>query len=87
MNKDTIMKIVEKVLDIGESPKHYASADICSSSAAFRVSMRIHCKNDNGISTGLEDTRYFGIDSDYEMAQEWIRKWSEKIKREREAHE
>ena len=84
MDKDIILQVVAKTIDIGSSKKHYVSIDVSAFDKAFPVTVYIHnCKD--GYSNGICDTVYLSMNESYELHKEWFDKWSAIIAKEREA--
>ena len=86
METETAIKIVDKVFQIGESPKHYASVDFSTNKHTFAAAVHIHEKDNHGLSAGLADTRYFNNESSYIMHSDWLNGWISRIGSERESN-
>lgn len=83
MEKEKILKIVEKAIEIGTSSEHYVSISISANPLAFPVDVYIHNIDCNGLSAGIADRRPFcGIDS-IEMYEDWIAHWAQRLREER----
>ncbi len=84
METETAIKIVDKVFQIGESPKHYASVNFSTNKHTFAATVHIHNKDNHGLSAGLVDTRYFNNEASYTIHGDWLNGWIAKIGLERE---
>ena len=83
MDKENILKIVEKAIDIGGSPEHYVSIAVSANPLSFPVDVCIHNIDHNGFSAGIADRRSFcGIDS-IELHEDWIARWTQRLREER----
>lgn len=86
METETAKKIVDKVFQIGESPKHYASVDFSTNKHSFAATVHIHDKDNHGLSAGLADTRYFNNDASYSIHDDWLNRWISTVRSERETN-
>lgn len=86
MNTENILKIVEKVIEIGSSREHYASLSLSMSPNTFPLSVNIHNLDSKGLPAGLADRRFIcGVDS-YEMHRDWFNHWRDQIREERKSN-
>lgn len=86
METDTAKKIVDKVFQIGESKKHYASVDFSTNKHTFAATVHIHDKDNQGMSAGLADTRYFVNEASFAMHDDWFKNWINTLRTERESN-
>lgn len=83
MNKENILKIVEKALEMGESERHFASISLSTNSNTFPVCITIHNLNNNGLPDGIVSHRYISNVDSYEMHSDWLNDWITTIREER----
>lgn len=86
MNKENIIKIVEKALEMGESNRHFASISLSTNSSTFPVCISIHNLNHNGLPDGIVSHRYISSVDSYEMHSEWLDSWITTIREERKTN-
>lgn len=84
MEKENILKIVERALEIGESSKHYVSVAVSTSSKTFPVNVYIHCTDINGLPSGIDDRLFFTSVDSLELKADWIDHWEQRIREERQ---
>lgn len=84
MNTENIMKIVEKVIEMGCSREHYASLSLSMSPNTFPVSVNIHNLDSKGLPAGLADRKFFYNVDTCEVHRDWLNHWVDRIREERE---
>lgn len=83
MDKENILKIVEKAIEIGISSEHYVSIAISANPQTFPVDVYIHNIDCNGLSAGIADRRCFCSVDSIELHEDWFAHWMKQIREER----
>lgn len=83
MDKENILKIVEKAIEIGGSSEHYVSIAVSLNPLTFPVDVYIHNIDHNGMSAGIADRRCFCDIDNIELHEDWFARWSSQIRKER----
>ena len=83
MNKENILEIVDKAIDIGRSSEHYVTIDVSANPLAFPVDVYIHNIDSNGLSAGIADRMCFSTIDSIELHEEWISHWTKRLREER----
>ena len=87
MKNETMLRIANKALEVGNSSKHFVSIDLSMHKGTFPVIVYIHKLSKLGISEGVEDSVDFSTDDSYILHEGWLEKWAERIAKEREIDE
>ena len=85
MNKESILKIVDKALEMGESERHFASINLSTNSNTFPICISIHNLNKNGRPDGIVSHRYVSNVDSYEILSDWLENWITTIREERKS--
>lgn len=86
MNKENIIKIVEKALEIGDSSRHFASISLSTNPNTFPICISIHNINRNGLPDGIVSNRFVSNIDSYEMHRDWLNNWITVIREERKSN-
>ena len=79
MTRTELLKVTNRMYDVGASPEHYASMDFCAK--RNELTLYIMANDSEGLTNGVEDS--ITIDKLDSEAVAWIERWTAALRKER----